>query len=91
MIYGGNMKGKRLADVLDDKPMDKSKWDMIFGKMKKLATAIEMYYGVKMDIDNQEYRWVEDRIEYYEKEERLLSKQEMDIANLYWKRYGKKA
>ena len=91
MIYGGNMKGKRLADVLDDKPMDKSKWDMIFGKMKKLATAIEMYYGVKMDIDNQEYRWVEDRIEYYEKEERLLSKQEMDIANLYWKKYGKKA
>ena len=85
------MKGKRLADVLDDKPMDKSKWDMIFGKMKKLATAIEMYYGVKMDIDNQEYRWVEDRIEYYEKEERLLSKQEMDIANLYWKKYGKKA
>jgi len=81
------MKGKRLADVLDDKPMDKSKWDMIFGKMKKLATAIEMYYGVKMDIDNQEYRWVEDRIEYYEKEERLLSKQEMDIANLYWKKY----
>ena len=91
MIYGGNMKGKRLADVLDDKPMDKSKWDMIFGKMKKLATAIEMYYGVRMDIDNQEYRWVEDRIEYYEKEERLLSKQEMDIANLYWKKYGKKA
>ena len=91
MRYGGNMKGKRLADVLDDKPMDKSKWDMIFGKMKKLATAIEMYYGVKMDIDNQEYRWVEDRIEYYEKEERLLSKQEMDIANLYWKKYGKKA
>ena len=64
-----------------------NKWDIIFGKMKKLATAIEMYYGVKMDIDNQEYRWVEDRIEYYESEERLLTKQEMDIANLYWKKY----
>ena len=39
------MKGSRLVDVLDDKPMDKSKWDIIFGKLKKLGTAIEMYYG----------------------------------------------
>ena len=45
-----------------------NKWDMIFGKMKKLATAIEMYYGGDMDIDNQEYRWVDDRIKYYEKD-----------------------
>ena len=82
------MKGSRLADVLDDKPMDKTKWDMIFGKLKKLGTAIEMHYGVKMDIDNQEYRWVDDRIQYYEKEDRLLTKQEMDIANLYWKKYS---
>ena len=65
-----------------------NKWDIIFGKMKKLATAIEMYYGVKMDIDNQEYRWVDDRIQYYEKDDRLLTKQEMSIANLYWKKYG---
>ena len=65
-----------------------NKWDIIFGKMKKLATAIEMYYGVKMDIDNQEYRWVDDRIQYYEKDNRLLTKQEMSIANLYWKKYG---
>ena len=67
---------------------DKALWDMIFGKLKKLGTAIEMYYGVKMDIDNQEYRWVDDRIKYYESEERLLTKQEMDIANLYWKKYN---
>ena len=67
---------------------DKALWDMIFGKLKKLGTAIEMYYGVKMDIDNQEYRWVDDRIKYYESEERLLTKQEMDIANLYWKKYS---
>ena len=67
---------------------DKALWDMIFGKLKKLGTAIEMYYGVKMDIDNQEYRWVDDRIKYYESEERLLTKQEMSIANLYWKKYG---
>jgi len=67
---------------------DKTKWDMVFGKLKKLGTAIEMYYGTEMDIDNQEYRWVDDRIEYYESEERLLTKQEMNIANLYWKKYG---
>ena len=54
-----------------------NKWDMIFGKMKKLATAIEMYYGGDMDIDNLEYRWVDDRIKHYEKRNRLLNKQQV--------------
>lgn len=81
------MKGSRLVDVLDDKPIDKSKWDIIFGKLKKLGTAIEMYYGPSMDIDNVQYRWVNDRIEYYEKKGRLLNKQEMKIANDMWNRY----
>ena len=87
MGYGGHMKGSRLVDVLDDKPIDKSKWDIIFGKLKKLGTAIEMYYGPSMDIDNVQYRWVNDRIEYYEKKGRLLNKQEMKIANDMWNRY----
>ena len=81
------MKGSRLVDVLDDK-MDKSKWDIIFGKLKKLGTAIEMYYGPHMDIDNVEYRWVNDRIEYYETDGRLLTKKEMKTANSLWKKYG---
>ena len=68
--------------------IDRKFWDMGFGKLKKLGTAIEMYYGGDMDIDNQEYRWVDDRIQYYEKDDRLLTKQEMSIANLYWKKYG---
>ena len=72
--------------------MKSSKYDTFWGKvimkLKKLGTAIEMYYGVRMDIDNQEYRWVDDRIKYYESEERLLTKQEMSIANLYWKKYS---
>ena len=68
--------------------IDRKFWDMVFGKLKKLGTAIEMYYGGDMDIDNQEYRWVDDRIQYYEKDDRLLTKQEMSIANLYWKKYG---
>ena len=68
--------------------IDRKFWDMVFGKMKKLGTAIEMYYGAEMDIDNMEYRWVDDRIRYYENDYRLLTKQEMQIANLYWKKYG---
>ena len=82
------MPGSRLKDVLDEQPLNKEKWDMIFGKLKKLATAIEMYYGPSMDIDNQEYRWVDDRIRYYENDYRLLNKQEMKIANFYWKKYN---
>ena len=68
--------------------IDRKFWDVVFGKLKKLGTAIEMYYGGDMDIDNQEYRWIDDRIKYYEKNDRLLNKQEMKIANLYWKKYN---
>ena len=80
---------RRLKDVIGNKDWNKEKWDMIFGKLKKLGTAIEMYWGKSMDIDNVEYRWVNDRIEYYESEERLLTKEEMNIANGFWKKYGK--
>ena len=45
--------------------IDRKFWDMVFGKLKKLGTAVEMYYGGDMDIDNQEYRWIDDRIKYY--------------------------
>ena len=82
------MKGARLKDVLDDKVLDRKKWDIIFGKLKKLGTAIEMYYGTKMNIDNVDYRWVNDRIEYYEGEDRLLTKDEMLVANNLWTKYG---
>ncbi len=78
------MKGSKKKPAKINKPY----WDIVFGKLKKLGTAIEMYYGGDMDIDNQEYRWVDDRIKYYEKDNRLLSKQEMQIANLYWKKYN---
>ena len=68
--------------------IDRKFWDVVFGKLKKLGTAIEMYYGPSMDIDNVEYRWIDDRIKYYEMNDRLLTKQEMKIANFYWKKYG---
>ena len=86
------MKGTRLKDVLDDKKLfQKEKWDMIFGKLKKLGTAIEMFHGPNMNIDDLDYRWVNDRIEYYESEERLLTKEEFEEANWLWKKYGKKS
>ena len=80
------MKGSKLKDILD---FDKTKWDMIFGKLKKLGTAIEMHYGEKMNIDDLDYRWVDDRIQYFDKEERLLSKEEMLKANDLWKKYNR--
>ena len=67
---------------------DKSKWDIIFGKLKKLGTAIEMAKGPDMSIDDVEHFWVNDRIEYYETNGRLLTKEEMKKANLLWKKYG---
>ena len=67
---------------------DKDKWDMIFGKLKKLGTAIEMFKGGEMSIDDPEHFWVNDRIEYYETDGRLLTKEEMKVANEMWKKYG---
>ena len=81
------MKGTRLKDVLDNKVFNKEKWDMIFGKLKKLGTAIEMSKGPGMSSDDIEYRLVNDRIEYYEGEERLLTKSEMEHANELWNKY----
>jgi len=63
-------------------------WGKVLMKLKKLATAIEMYYGTEMDIDNVDYRWVTDRIEYLEEKDRKLTKNEMLAANMYWKKYG---
>ena len=63
-------------------------WDMMFGKMKKLGTAIEMAKGPGMSIDDTEHYWVNDRIEYYETDGRLLTKKEMKMANEMWKKYG---
>ena len=82
------MKGKRLKDVLDDKPTFQ-KWREIFGKMRKLGTAIEMSKGPGMSIDDLDYRWVNDRIEYFDNDKRLLTKREMEHANELWNKYGK--
>ena len=81
MDSGGYMKPTK-------KEFDKTKWNMVFGKLKKLGTAIEMHFGDKLPSDHTQYRWVTDRIEYYEKDNRLLTKEEMIMANDMWKLYG---
>jgi len=63
-------------------------WGGVLMKLKKLGTAMEMKKGPKMNIDDPEYRWVDDRINYLEKDGRKLSTEEMQIANTYWKMYG---
>ena len=81
------MKGSRLVDVLDDTVLDTKFWNGIFAKMNQLLIKIE---ATNPSIDDLELRWVSDRIEYWNAEERILTKSEMQIANLYWKKYNLK-
>ena len=87
MDYGGNMKGSRLVDVLDDTVLDTKFWNGIFAKMNQLLIKIE---STNPSIDDLELRWVSDRIEYWNSEQRVLTKSEMQIGNLYWKKYNLK-
>ena len=63
-------------------------------KLKKLATAIEVKKGPSMDIDDIQYRWVDDRIQMMEKQKngvkggRMLTRDEMMSANELWDMYG---
>ena len=74
MDYGDNMP---------DTPKGK-----IIMKLKKLGTAIEMKKGPQMNIDDHDYRWVDDRIKYSRDDGRLLTKDEMRVANNLWMKYG---
>ena len=86
------MKGKRLVDVLDDlgtDPAHREFWEKMFNKMSVLANSIEKAKGSSMSIDDHEYRWVTDRLEYWNSEERLLTKEEMLKSNDLWRMYGR--
>ena len=61
----------------------------LVGKLLKLQAKIESYKGGSMSIDDTEYRWITNRIEYWNSEERLLNKDEMKLANKMWNKYGK--
>ena len=61
---------------------------MLIMKLKKLATAIEMQKGPEMNIDDSDYRWVDDRIRFMERDEYELTKENMEQANELWRIYG---
>ena len=63
-------------------------WNKIFSKMNILLKLIDVCKPNR-SIDDPEYRWVEDRIEYWNSEERILIKEEMQVANKMWRKYGK--
>ena len=85
------MKGKRLVDVLEDNldPKIREFWEKMFNKMSVLAVKIEKAKGPSMSIDDTEYRWCTDRLEYWNSEERLLTKEDMQVANDLWRMYGR--
>ena len=61
-------------------------WNRMFSRMEVLLKLIDACKPNR-SIDDPEYRWVEDRIEYWNSEERLLTSHEMEQANHYWKKY----
>ena len=63
-------------------------WGGVLMKLKKLGTAIEMKKGPQMNIDDHDYRWVDDKIEYMERAGRQLTKDDMERANELWRIYG---
>ena len=62
-------------------------WNKMFSRMGILLKLMETIKG-NYDIDDPEIKWVQDRIEGWSTTDRMLSKNEMLTANLYWKKYG---
>ena len=68
-----------------NKIFNKSFWDKMFKKMRLLLIKIER---TNPSIDDTDLRWVSDRCEYYESEERILSKGEMSTANNLYRKFS---
>ena len=62
-------------------------WNRMFSRMEILLKLMDACKPNR-SIDDPEYKWVEDRIDYWQTDDRMLTKNEMLTANLYWKRYG---
>ena len=81
------MKSSENREKMDNKTIEF--WNKIFGKMGLLLDAIMEAKGEEMDIDDTEYRWVDDRIKYWNTDDRPLSIGEMNTANNLWNVYGR--
>ena len=73
---------KRLVDVLDEEYKNSVVWD----KFVKLKELWESTNG-DASIDNQEIRWITDRLEDLDNG-KTLTKNDLLTANLYWKKYN---
>ena len=82
---GIDMKSSENRNKMDNKTIEF--WSNMFGK---LGVLVDLMLECKpnFDIDDPEIRWVTDRIEYWQTDDRILDKNEMLTANLYWKKYG---
>ena len=78
-----------VTDCGESMPLRGPFWEKMFSKMSLLLATIEKAKGPSMSIDDSEYRWVKDRLEYWDSEDRTLSKEEMKVANKMWKQYNK--
>ena len=57
-------------------------------KLVKLLAAIEAKKGPQMNIDDHDYRLVDDRIRFMERDDLELTKEMMEKANELWRIYG---
>ena len=82
---GIDMKSSENREKMDNKTIEF--WSNIFGKM---GVLVDLMLACKPnhDIDDPEIRWVTDRINYWQTDDRILDKNEMLTANLYWKKFG---
>jgi len=78
---------KRLVDILDEDSYSLEFWSDVYDRMGILLDLMLACKG-NYDIDDPEIRWVNDRIEYWQNDGRLLDKNEMLAANMYWKKYN---
>ena len=76
-MKGSNHNRKRI--------FEKTFWDKMFKKMRLLLIKIE---NTNPSIDDTDFRWVSDRCEYYESEERILDKEEMHTANSLYRKFS---
>ena len=79
------MKPSENRNKMDNKTIEF--WSNMFGKLGVLVDLMLECKG-DYDIDDPEIRWVTDRIEYWQTDDRILTKNEMLTANLYWEKYG---
>ena len=62
-------------------------WNRMFSRMGILLKLMDVCKPNR-DIDDTEYRWVSDRIEYWDTNDRILTKDEMLVSNNLWKKFG---